>query len=385
MNRLHWLLIALCAASSGCSVARPIDSEAYLSLQDELSRARAMEKTDPRKAAAFYEGRLSREIAFDRPFLMYQERLVDGLEVASKGGAAHQAILPEGVSTIYDKRVSAVVDAKLGLARVQSALGDRARAERHALGAARIAQARLNSPASRARKSLEAYQFLEGFYGPADQGSRAGEARLQVRLLRDYLESPRGKEDQKALDEMRKGDGRFIADANSMILQANAARAQQTMSQMVSVAQAAAVTVAAQKQQQAYQRQYQAGQISFGEALMNSMIIEIQARNRIQGILENPSVFPDIQVFISAGKASIGQVQQLSDSGFGKNTPSIYRDYLKEVGKGSSDNSLVSGVNGAFTLLDAVDDARNADDPEKAVAAAGKFLKAFLELQRLVK
>lgn len=199
--------ISCCAgallAAIGCAWRAPRDPTPldYLGVESvrarDVERLRATETSRPKQALAGYDALLAEAAPNLADLAHHRRQLAEALSAfdlpALRASIAADAAL--GFPQVYARRARAVLDAHLGKAHAELALGRADAAEATAIAAIEVALACGSAlPQLRDNASIDAWWIAEQAREQAGRRGSALNARLVRELIDDFARSPRGRE-----------------------------------------------------------------------------------------------------------------------------------------------------------------------------------------------
>src|SRR5262249_37741862 len=199
--------ISCCAgallAAIGCAWRAPRDPTPldYLGVESvrarDVERLRATEPSRPKQALAGYDALLAEAAPNLADLAHHRRQLAEALSAfdlpALRASIAADAAL--GFPQVYARRARAVLDAHLGKAHAELALGRADAAEATAIAAIEVALACGSAlPQLRDNASIDAWWTAEQAREQAGRRGSALNARLVRELIDDFARSPRGRE-----------------------------------------------------------------------------------------------------------------------------------------------------------------------------------------------
>lgn len=247
MVRLAVLALpAFLAALQGCAAVRFSSGELQAS-EARVAAIRGREADSPDRCVRLYRGVLREQARFLRPFQDYNDLLVEGLWRVVREKGAVGMMRPEGLPSMYDRRVELMADAYLGEGRCQAALSDLGRAERAARNAFELLRARALSPSLKARKIREALTLLGDVERRHGRVGHALVVELEAGLLGDYQRSAEGRRDSGAEAAGRREDAAAELELRAQLRALARRSAANTAAGMLNTAASVASVAAAAK------------------------------------------------------------------------------------------------------------------------------------------
>lgn len=382
-SRRPLVLMTLAALVSGCSVAPLMNPGRRLGVDRlPLDDPKAKTPADPAKTIAQYKSYLQQQQYFEEPFLVYGKQLDATMDRLGQGGSASEVPL-EGIGYYYLKHVAHMGQAYVGLARAYLKAGDFARAERAAMNAVELAEARgLSNDVVVKEVEVDAWEALIEINTQRGWEGDVEAARVQRDLFLDSMLSQDGLAAYKDFMKLRSGGLAELAQRNQAIAQLNSQKSAQTANLFMAAAAGAASVASSYQEAQVRADASRQGYMSADNAslIQMSQMNRMLADNLFTMAIGGAGKWGDSLSMVHSF-ASPRLFQQFTNPSAGIDPTGIVRDFAKRATKLGRGNLAITRHAAALTAqTNNLEKARNSGNAEAKSAAFAAFLPAMNKL-----
>ncbi len=377
-------LMALAAVGACATVSKEPTAmrEAIFSEHQTITSLKQQEESSPEDAAKSYEKTLKDQAELTQPFQDYQSKLKDALTAMED--PKQSATLPEdamlGLPGVYAERLLTVAEARQGLGRIFLAKGRFADAEQHVTASIDLMKGRAHSPVFSSKSLVDGYAVLQDIYAKQGLTGKVMVAKLNGDLLRDYLESRGGKEDEEFEKNFFFGEGaqKQLDSIQGFVESVNKVRKEQASSKRMAVLSGLMYAGAAYQQVEATRMLAKNG----GVMTPDVQLAQINAQNSMM----QAHLFTTLAMQRESGATSVDSTslssvlpslsQQILDPRVSVNAPGIVKGFASRASQVGG-ASYESGAQQVIQGVDALAGYRESGRSDASATRAGHFVDLF--------
>lgn len=377
-------LMVLAAVGACATVSKEPTAlrDAIFSEHQAIASLKQQEESSPEDAAKSYEKTLKDQAELKQPFQDYQSKLKDALTAMED--QKQSTTLPEdamlGLPGVYAERLMTIAEARQGLGRIFLAKGQFVDAEQHVTASIDLMKNRAHSPVFSSKSLVDGYAVLQDIYAKQGLTGKAMVAKLNGDLLKDYLESKGGREDEEFEKNFFFGDGaqKQLDSIQEFVESVNKVRKEQARSKQMALLSGLMYVGAAYQQVQATQMLAKSG----GVMTPDVQLAQINAQNSMmQAHMFTTLVAQRESSAKSVDNSSLSSVlpslsQQIVDPRVSVNAPGIVKGFASRAFQAGG-SSYESGAQQVIQGVDSLASYRQAGVSDSSAERTRQFVDLF--------